>query len=202
MKSGDNLSHTSFSGPARGARLEVLDGQTRPTSGAAKQEGEEQQWVKDFPIVVGQDNYVARRDFTKFMVLTSFAFVVGQLWIGFENIRRKARALPPMRAIANLAQIPVGTAIQFAYPTDNDPCLLIRISENELAAFSQKCTHLSCAVVPRVSEHELFCPCHEGRFDLETGKPISGPPRRPLPRIKLEVRGGTIYATGVELRTT
>jgi Rieske Fe-S protein len=33
------------------------------------------------------------------------------------------------------------------------------------------------------------------------GRPISGPPRRPLPVIRLDVRGTQIYATGVEQRT-
>ena len=35
----------------------------------------------------------------------------------------------------------------------------------------------------------IRCPCHEGYFDLDTGRQIAGPPRRPLPRIMLEVRG-------------
>jgi Rieske Fe-S protein len=48
----------------------------------------------------------------------------------------------------------------------------------------------------------FFCPCHEGRFDLRTGAPVAGPPRRPLPRIELDVRGREIYAIGVEDRTT
>lgn len=42
---------------------------------------EQPRWRQDFPIDAAQDEYVARRDFTKFMVLTSLAFAVGQLWI-------------------------------------------------------------------------------------------------------------------------
>jgi Rieske Fe-S protein len=38
-------------------------------------------------------------------------------------------------------------------------------------------------------------------FDLKTGEPIAGPPRRPLSRVKIEVRGNVIYAAGVEERT-
>jgi hypothetical protein len=30
---------------------------------------------------------------------------------------------------------------------------------------------------------------------------VAGPPRRPLPRIKLDVRYGVIYATGIEVST-
>ena len=46
------------------------------------------QWRNDFPIDWPQDELVARRDFTKFLVLTSFAFAVGQVWIALENIAR------------------------------------------------------------------------------------------------------------------
>ena len=56
-------------------------------------------------------------------------------------------------------------------------------------------------MIPQLGEGRLHCPCHNGYFDLATGRPIAGPPRRPLPRIKLEVRDGVIYATGVEERT-
>jgi Rieske Fe-S protein len=168
----------------------------KPTDGK-----QEPQWSKDFPVNVDEDNYVARRDFTKFMVLTSFAFVVGQVWIGAENILRKRRGKPPERAIAAIDQIPVGTAMPFAYPGEHDPCLLIRRSETDFVAYGQKCTHLSCAVIPNVERGQLLCPCHEGCFDMTSGRPIAGPPRRPLPSVTLSVRNKTIYATGVVERT-
>jgi Rieske Fe-S protein len=47
----------------------------------------------------------------------------------------------------------------------------------------------------------IHCPCHEGYFDLKTGRVLAGPPPRPLPRIVLDVRGNEIYATGIERRT-
>ena len=47
-------------------------------------------WRRDFPIDTPQDGYVARRDFTKFMGLTSLGLVVGQFWIALQN-RRRAR---------------------------------------------------------------------------------------------------------------
>lgn len=156
------------------------------------------QWRNDFPIDWPQDEFVGRRDFTKFLALTSFAFVVGQLWIVVENARRKRRGEPPMREIAKLADLPVGGVAKFAYPEPHDDCLLLRPAADRLVAFSQKCTHLSCAVTPKPEQNCLYCPCHHGFFDLATGAPTAGPPRRPLPRIKLAVRNGTVYATGVE----
>jgi Rieske Fe-S protein len=154
-------------------------------------------WRQDFPIDWPKDEYRSRRDFTKLLGLTSFAFVVGQAWIVMLSWMRGARRAGPAVEIAVADQIPVGGAKLFHYPTAIDPCLLVRISDNDFVAFSQKCTHLSCPVIPRPSEGRFYCPCHSGSFDLQTGYPLAGPPRRPLPRIEIELRGGKIYATGV-----
>ncbi len=162
---------------------------------------EQPEWRQDFPIDWPQDHYVSRRDFTKFMILTSLAFTVGQFWIFVENIRRRRRGEPPIRRIAPLQEIAIGGSLTFAYPEADDNCLLVRTGEQTLVAFSQKCTHLSCSVVPRVAEGRFYCPCHEGAFDLQSGNPLAGPPRRPLPRINLDIRNGVVYATGVELTT-
>jgi Rieske Fe-S protein len=53
--------------------------------------------------------------------------------------------------------------------------------------------------VYRAGDQQLHCPCHEGRFAVETGQALSGPPRRSLPRIVLAFRGGEIWATEVEV---
>jgi Rieske Fe-S protein len=159
------------------------------------------EWRQDFPIDVPQDNYIARRDFTKFLVLTSGAFAVGQLVIGAKAMQTQHQPSPAGKRIASLSAIPVGGAISFAFPDEHDTCLLLRLDEHTLVAYSQKCTHLSCAVVPDHKNGCLHCPCHEGNFDMSSGKPVSGPPRRPLPKITLEQRGDDIWATGVEVRT-
>jgi Rieske Fe-S protein len=159
-------------------------------------------WRQDFPIDWPQDLYVERRDFMKFLILTSAAFTLGQLWIGFQDWYRRTSGQAPMRRVASLDDLAVGAALVFAYPDEHEPCLLVRVTAREFVAFSQKCTHLSCAVIPRPAEGIFYCPCHEGRFDLRTGVPIAGPPRRPLTRIVLAVRGQDIYAVGREDRTT
>jgi len=159
-------------------------------------------WRQDFPIDWPQDQYVERRDFMKFMVLTSFAFTAGQFWIGLQSWWRKRQGGAPIRRIAALDEIRVGGTLVFTYPDDHDPCVLVRLSPAEYVAYSQKCTHLSCAVVPRPEQGVLHCPCHDGVFDLRSGRPTAGPPRRPLPRVVLDIRGRDIYATGIEWSTT
>ena len=158
-------------------------------------------WRRDFPIDWPQDHYVARRDFMKFMVLTSLAFTMGQFWIALQNLLRKARGKPALKRIAWLSQVPVGGVLTFAYPGEEDACILIRPARDIMFAYSQECTHLACAVIPRLDKDVIHCPCHEGYFELRSGRPVAGPPRRPLPRIQLDVRGDAIYAAGVEWRT-
>jgi Rieske Fe-S protein len=158
-------------------------------------------WRGDFPVDWPQDHYVARRDFTKFLCLTSFAFVVGQFTIGMQNWRRRRQGEPPIVKIADKTALAVGGAMVFHYPDESEPCLLLRPDEQTFLAYSQKCTHLACAVVPEFGQKHLLCPCHHGYFEMATGRPTAGPPRRPLPRVTLRVRGGAIYATGVERST-
>lgn len=157
-------------------------------------------WRRDFPIDWPQDQYVARRDFMKFMVLTSLAFTVGQLWIGLRHWWRALRSESTGVRVALLSDVPVGGASVFRFPGEQDPCLLMRPSPDRVLAYSQTCTHLACAVVPRLEQGVMFCPCHEGSFDLDSGRPIAGPPRRPLPRILIEVRDNEVWATGVDIR--
>ena len=159
-------------------------------------------WRQDFPIDWPQDRYVERRDFLKFLVLISGAFTAGQFWIAGQNWWRRHRGLDPVRRLASIDEIAVGATLDFRYPGEQDPCVLVRLSDSEFVAYSQKCTHLSCAVIPRPEQGTLHCPCHNGYFDLRSGRPTAGPPSRPLDRILLEFRGREIFATGVESRTT
>jgi len=154
------------------------------------------QWRNDFPIDWPQDEFVARRDFTKFLVLTSLAFVVGQVWIVAENLLRKRRGQPPLKRIARADEIPVGGSLVFDYPDPHDICIVVRPGPDRYFAYDQKCTHLSCAVIPDLARGRLRCPCHNGSFELTTGIPTAGPPRRRLQRILLEIRDGDLYAVG------
>jgi nitrite reductase/ring-hydroxylating ferredoxin subunit len=176
------------------------DVQTVAPDGRA--ENEQPRWRRDFPIDWPQDEYIARRDFSKFLVLTSLAFAVGQFWIVAQSILRRRKSTLPVREVARVDAVPVGGSLLFDYPAAHDPCILVRIEDNRFVAYDQKCTHLSCPVLPQMEAGRFHCPCHEGSFDLATGRPLAGPPRRPLTRIKLEVRDGRIYAAGLDERTS
>src|SRR5215470_12072413 len=83
-------------------------------------------WRQDFPVDWPQDAYIERRDFVKFLALTSLAFTVGQFWIGAQNWWRRRAGRPQMLRIASLANLGIGSVTTFAYPTEHDPCVLIR----------------------------------------------------------------------------
>ncbi|HEX7117952.1 MAG TPA: Rieske (2Fe-2S) protein [Longimicrobiales bacterium] len=157
-------------------------------------------WRRDFPIDWPRDEYVARRDFTKYMVVVSVGFVVGQFWILYHNYIRRRPGDPPVRRVARLDAIPVGGSLVFSYPDPDNHAVLVRLDEDRLVAYDRACTHLLCPVIAQPERGRLHCPCHNGNFDIETGRPIGGPPERPLPRIHVEVRGGYVYATGIERR--
>src|SRR5690242_17145974 len=87
---------------------------------------EQPRWRQDFPTDIPDDDALARREFTKFLVLTSGAFVAGQCWIGVMSLRRDKRP-PAEKRIAVEADVPPGRVVEFRYPTDDDPCLLVRL---------------------------------------------------------------------------
>jgi len=164
-------------------------------------EDQQPQWRKDFPIEVAQDDYVARRDFTKFLVLISGGFVTGQVWIGMQNWLRARRGQPPVFRITSLDELAVAGTVTFKYPGPHDDCILVRPTADTLLAYGQKCTHLACPVIPDYEDKCFHCPAHHGVFEMSSGRAIAGPPRRPLSKITLQIRGGDVYATGVELST-
>ena len=75
-----------------------------------------------------------------------------------------------------------------------DPVELLREGDR-VTARSLICTHQGCEVAWRPDEREYFCPCHHGRFDAE-GRPIYGPPSRPLRTLPVRVEDGTVIVGG------
>jgi len=154
-------------------------------------------WRTDFPITSRGEDDVTRREFVRYLVLASGAFAAGSVGVAaWASVREPDRGEP--MPIVEADAVVVGEAHLFRYPTENDPAILLRLPDDELRAYSQKCTHLGCVVYYSPDADELVCPCHEGFFDATTGVPTAGPPERPLPRIAVEVRDGTVWAVEVE----
>jgi Rieske Fe-S protein len=155
-------------------------------------------WKDEFSIHTSDERYVARRQFTKFLTLASLGMFAGNLWILMRSYFAKAPTFSSS-VIAQVDEIPVDGVKLFSYPTLEDRCILVRTGENEYKAYSQKCTHLSCAVYYEKEGQRLACPCHQGYFSVKDGSVLQGPPPRPLSRIELERQGEELVATGVKV---
>jgi nitrite reductase/ring-hydroxylating ferredoxin subunit len=153
-------------------------------------------WRDEFSVESAEERYVTRRQFGRFLVLTSLGMVTGNAIILFRSWFRKPAAAV-QTVISGVSGMPIGGVRQFHYPGPHDACLLIRRGENDFVAFSQKCTHLSCAVYYEKETERLACPCHNGYFSAEDGRVLQGPPPRPLPQIDLERRGDDMVAMGL-----
>ncbi len=165
----------------------------------SRRPSDEPLWRDEFSVFAERDRYVTRRQFTKFLVLTSAGMFAGNIWIYLKSLFRREPVYPEA-PVARVGEIPVGGVKLFRYPTEDDPCILVRLDEDEYVAYSQTCTHLSCAVYYEHDTRRLACPCHEGYFGVEDGRVLQGPPPRPLPRVVLERRDDALVALRMETK--
>ncbi len=154
-------------------------------------------WRDEFSVHTADERYVSRRQFAKFLVLTSLGMFVGNVWILVRSWLYRQPSFP-VQPVARLGEIPVGGVKLFTYPTPDDRCIMVRTTADDYVAYSQKCTHLSCAVYYSPEHNRLECPCHEGFFASRDGSVLAGPPARPLPRVLLQTRGTDLVATGMQ----
>ncbi len=154
-------------------------------------------WRDEFSVSRADEHYVSRRQLAKFLTLASVGMFAGNLWILLRSWLRKAPEYP-RRTIAEASEIPVGGVKLFQYPKPADQCIIIRAADATYVAYSQKCTHLSCAVFYAREHDRLECPCHQGYFSVTDGSVLQGPPTRPLPQVVLERSGDALVAIGMK----
>jgi arsenite oxidase small subunit len=148
-----------------------------------------------------QERLLDRRGFMKTMVGAAGVFAVSTLpWgaLAAKELAGLGTKAYEKKKVANVADVNIGDAVEFAYPSEHDSALLIRLGESRYVAYQNACTHLRCPVYWDKERTDLVCPCHHGFFDAENGAPKAGPPQRPLPEITVQVDNGQIFATGVK----
>jgi arsenite oxidase small subunit len=141
-----------------------------------------------------------RRAFLKTAVGASVTLGLATLPFSIKAMMNTAGEDNKRIAIAKLSEIPKGQSLNFNYPTDEDPAILVHTKDGKLVAYNNKCTHLQCPVFYEKEQDVLLCPCHKGYFDVKSGHPLAGPPQRELPMIELEIVDDTIYAVGRKIR--
>jgi arsenite oxidase small subunit len=121
---------------------------------------------------------------------------------------REGPGKPPVVRIADVASVKVDVPIPFAYPDENSPALLLRLTQpaqdgvgpdGTIVAYSQLCTHKGCPVAYRPERKLFICPCHWSSFDpAKAGQMVIGQGSHSLPRILLRVEGGAVHAVGID----
>lgn len=170
-----------------------------------------------------------RRSFLK----TALAFSAVLLTAGLGGMVRSLSAPPkgssgnapttfPKVLVANLTDLTLNKPIEFNYPLQETPNLLVKLGatatggigpDSDIVAFSMICQHLGCiygyvadgqpaACNPgyRAQGPVGYCCCHGTVYNLAKGGAVlAGPSLRPVPQVILELDSSTgdIYATGM-----
>lgn len=109
--------------------------------------------------------------------------------------------------VADLASLAPLQPVNFTYPDANSPAVLLDMGRptymgvgprKSIVAYSALCQHMGCPTGFDPERRLLVCPCHMSMFDPSRGGLcLEGPAISRLPRIVLEVAGGSVYAVGV-----
>jgi len=89
--------------------------------------------------------------------------------------------------------IPKGTGKNFQF--GHGPALIVRNEAGEFHAFSAICSHLGCTVQYSTEKKDIYCACHGGQYDPQTGKNIAGPPPKPLTPLSVAVVKGEVIVS-------
>ncbi len=136
---------------------------------------------------------ISRRRLTEiFIYLVGLFISSGVLTIGLRYLWPKVEKSDSVEVkIANVDEIPKLEAKKFMF--NGKASVLLNLPAG-FRAFGSVCTHLGCIAYWKPDENLIFCPCHLGKFDPNTGAVLSGPPPSPLPAIDIIVKEGAVFA--------
>ncbi|MGB3213085.1 MAG: Rieske (2Fe-2S) protein [Desulforhopalus sp.] len=120
-----------------------------------------------------QDNSHSRRTFLTFLGTLAFLYPVLQ-FVGFRIPKKP-----------NFVHINKPVTLS-GFVATSDFILFDR--EDKCWALSRKCTHLGCKLNYHEDQDILECPCHQSRFNVETGEVIKGPAKKSLSFLPVEKR--------------
>jgi Rieske Fe-S protein len=150
---------------------------------------------------------------TAAFVLPALGFAIGPI---FKSTPVRWEAVGPESTFTELNYIPVVLTVnptigeagkttvyvrKFNAAIDTDPY----DKGTPYIAISTRCAHLGCPVRWVDAAERFICPCHGGVYDL-LGRPVGGPPVRPLDRFYTRVNGegqvelGPRFSVNSELR--
>ncbi len=95
--------------------------------------------------------------------------------------------------VCKVAELPVNTGKNFQF--GSSPAIVIHAQDGSFHAFKAVCTHLGCTVQYRSDKSLIWCACHGGCYNPDTGKNVSGPPPKPLPALVVKVENDSIVVS-------
>ena len=142
-----------------------------------------------------------RRDFLSVLLGGGFfAWIVALFYPVFKFLD------PPKVEEVNVSSVKIGLVndmekdsgkiIKFGHK----PVIVIRKQTGEYIAFAAVCTHLDCIVQFRKDYGQIYCACHNGRYDLN-GRNVSGPPPSPLKKYGVTIKNEEVVIFEEEARS-
>ncbi|MCW5821459.1 MAG: Rieske (2Fe-2S) protein [Cyanobacteria bacterium TGS_CYA1] len=140
--------------------------------------------------IIDGDKKIGRATFVKTAV-GGFALLWGGMTLypvyrylcpnGEEDASSKIASLD----IGKVSDFPAGSGKNFKF--GSTPALVIHTTQGDFHAFKAVCTHLGCTVQYRKEKNKIWCACHGGAYDPDSGKNVAGPPPKPLMALKVDI---------------
>ena len=147
---------------------------------------------------------ISRRKFLSYIVGGiggAIGAVIATPLVGYFLSPAWKKSAPLLTPIARTTDIPVGQPTFVTYEhrvrdgwyisTLSKGSWIVSKDGTEFTAFDPRCTHLNCPYFWDKEKKVFLCPCHDGVFDID-GNVLSGPPPRPLDKLKVTIDNGTI----------
>lgn len=81
----------------------------------------------------------------------------------------------------------LGSGKMMGVEAGGNPILVVNVKGN-CYAIGSICTHMGCLLSDGGLEGEtVTCPCHGSKFDVRTGKVVSGPATKPEPSYEMKI---------------
>jgi nitrite reductase/ring-hydroxylating ferredoxin subunit len=92
--------------------------------------------------------------------------------------------------VGSLNDFPTGSMKKVQLHDNN---VLVANLSGQIYAMGDSCTHRHCSLSEGTIEGNIvICPCHQGRFDLTTGKVIAPPPKGDEPAYGVKLQGSDV----------
>lgn len=93
--------------------------------------------------------------------------------------------------VISTSDVPIGTKKQV---TVKGKHIMIVNVDGTYFAVDDRCTHMGCPLAAKgsIQGKTIVCGCHNGTFDLTTGKVLAPPPTIPLAIYRVSVEGDMV----------